>query len=309
MYNNLTDCFDEIGSNFRGHVLVIECNKRETGAGKPFVSMRVTDGTKQIDTVRWNSETEYPVGQVILLTGASGEYNGQEQLTVKGAQYAPEVDRTQFAITLSTKSYDECLMFIDKIQCTRLRVPIRATFEENKDRLLLAAGAVKMHHNYAGGYLDHIHEVTRYAYVIALDSKSDIYNKIDLDVLIASALMHDFGKLVAYRVDEVTGVVQPDANYYSTDHIIDTCAFLRELLEGYEHYDQIEHCVISHHGNLEWGALKQPSSIEAYILHTADMLSSQLESMLSAFDKQANEFGWTTGKVFPFNRYIFIGNK
>lgn len=144
--------------------------------------------------------------------------------------------------------------------------------------------AIKFHHAYEGGLLEHTLEVTEYALCIA---KAFPFAKVDRDVLITAALWHDWGKTLEYQIEDWTSngkdiphlIRNKDAtgfNVWTRDHEA-TTHLATSAIEFSKHCDNpaVVHCILSHHGRKDWGAIEEPRTVEALILHQADMLSAK----------------------------------
>lgn len=135
------------------------------------------------------------------------------------------------------------------------------------------------HHCWNGGLAEHTFEVLQNA-VAMVDAKSD------LDIVVAAALFHDYMKVRSYDRHEY---VVKDQNFLSPGwvgndykkkiyHIAGSYAewvkIAEEALVEQETIDAVGHCILAHHGRPEWGSPVVPQTREAYILHSADMLSA-----------------------------------
>lgn len=153
--------------------------------------------------------------------------------------------------------------------------------------------AISMHHAYEGGLLAHTIEVTEIALKIA-----DQFPQVNRDVLIAAALWHDFGKVFEYRVTtgppislnevpkgmllwERTDIATSGwvRNPHARHHILTSAQefVVAARKHGVDRHieDAVVHCILAHHGPVkEWGSPEAPRTIEALILHQADMLSA-----------------------------------
>jgi 3'-5' exoribonuclease len=156
----------------------------------------------------------------------------------------------------------------------------------NDTRFLHWPAAISMHHAYEGGLLAHTVEVAETALHIA-----DRFPQVSRDVLIAAALWHDYGKIFEYGLvplysardsrtrhlpfGDEAWVIDPNA----MSHILSSAIhFVRAaVVYGVDEdtIDQVVHCIHAHHGPVkEWGSPEAPRTIEALILHQADMLSA-----------------------------------
>ena len=125
------------------------------------------------------------------------------------------------------------------------------------------------HHAYEGGLAAHTLEVTNYAAGIA-----NVVANVDMDVLMTAALWHDFHKISEYSDDSA------DAGYRDTiGHICGSAIEFRHWSHAHGvdrvTFRKVAHCILAHHGPVrEWGSPVAPQTIEAMILHQADMLSA-----------------------------------
>lgn len=142
----------------------------------------------------------------------------------------------------------------------------------NNPSFQIKPGSKSHHHNYPTGLLEHTLDVTRRCWYMAGDT-------IDFDVLITSAVWHDFHKIYEYEWNEKDKCVIGLSYRYYIGHVVgSTIEFLREsyLLSVPEDIVRpITHCMLAHHGRTEWRSPVEPQTPEAWILHSADMLSCQ----------------------------------
>ena len=142
---------------------------------------------------------------------------------------------------------------------------------DHKDFRVWPASVTK-HHCYEGGLLVHTAEVLVYS----LRSSEGL--RVDRDVLATAALFHDFAKIYDYaRVD---GVWRETPYRHLVRHVAGSHAHFVNTVgkSGLLTPDQVlnvEHCILSHHGQTQWGSPVEPSTIEATLLHNADMLSAR----------------------------------
>lgn len=129
------------------------------------------------------------------------------------------------------------------------------------------------HHRYKGGLMVHTAEVLEIA--IQMAASTSIYEKVNINVLIPAVIFHDSMKVREY---DSKGTKCPYANLIG--HISGS---YQNWVSTISHYngmdqnliDQVGHCILAHHGRMEWGSIIEPQTAEAYILHYADMLSAK----------------------------------
>jgi 3'-5' exoribonuclease len=136
--------------------------------------------------------------------------------------------------------------------------------------------ALTYHHCYEGGLAVHTLEVLEYALAAA---KALPLNDDDMDVLITAAIWHDYMKIREYVRGEA-GAFESDRGYYGViGHIAGSAIEFSKTARFYavppEIEERIVHCLLSHHGRREWGSPVEPQTVEALLLHQADMLSAK----------------------------------
>lgn len=129
-------------------------------------------------------------------------------------------------------------------------------------------GGSTRHHAYPAGLAQHTAEVLEYCLFMAVGRFNAPVNR---EVLITAAIFHDCMKVRDY---EVGGDYREKIR-----HVAGSFAFWVKTAEdlgiAQETIDQVGHCILAHHGRQEWGSPVEPQTIEAFILHSADMLSMQ----------------------------------
>ncbi len=139
-------------------------------------------------------------------------------------------------------------------------------------------GSQSYHHAYLGGLLEHTVSVARLCRSVA-----ETYPGVDADLLVTAALLHDIGK-----VDELTAEVSieyTDAGRL-LGHVVLGTTRIRTAVQRCPSVDadlavRLQHAVLSHHGELEWGSPKKPSTLEALLLHHADNLDAKAAGFTS----------------------------
>ena len=181
--------------------------------------------------------------------------------------------------TMNTVSTDRLRSLIDSIHSQPLRETCRTLLTDAA--FLKAPAAAKMHHAYTGGLVAHTVEVAEIALRMAVSLKGGILPEVNHDILLTAALWHDYCKIHEYT--EVNGEWIHSTDNYNRriGHITGSVlAFLVRAEAGCNNItqptlDAITHAMLAHHGPVrEWGSPVAPQTIEALILHQADMLSA-----------------------------------
>ena len=168
-----------------------------------------------------------------------------------------------------------------------------------KERIRLHPAAKSVHHNFVGGYLEHVTSVTRLAEYLAGQ-----YSPVNRDLVGAAALLHDIGKL--WELNPMP------AGDYSTEgqllgHIMIGYDKIRDEAAKISGFPQellleLEHIILSHHGELEFGSPKVPMTLEAMIIHLADNTDAKMETFTEILESSKDNNGW-----LGFNR-LFDSN-
>lgn len=149
--------------------------------------------------------------------------------------------------------------------------------ELSKDKkFLICPASIDKHHNYEGGLVRHTLEVMKICKSMVETSdkyRADRQMKIlNLDTILISALLHDYGKTSTYS--KIDGEWHKTYDYTKSLHIYKSIEKAKQLLNGSNVSQDVVYCIGSHHGRLDYGALWEPKTPEAWVLHLADMSSA-----------------------------------
>jgi 3'-5' exoribonuclease len=174
--------------------------------------------------------------------------------------------------------------------------------DEELARMYRTAPAAKhVHHAYLGGLLEHALSVCRLCHLTSLH-----YGNVDPDLLLAGAILHDIGKVAELTYERSFG--------YSSEgqllgHIVIGLRLLHEKIRQVPDFPPklqilVEHLIVSHHGELEYGSPKVPLFAEAMLLHHLDNLDSKMECIRGLEEKDRHIDGCWTGYSPSLDRAI-----
>ena len=282
----------------------------KTGSNrKAYLDMTLGDNSGEIVAKKWNIADEeydtlnkYKVGDIIKVRAEVKEWNQMQQLIISRIRCSgPDdgLDITDFIKAAPEDPeymYDFIMKAVDTIGDPQLKELCRRNMEGNKERLMYYPAASKNHHAEKSGLLWHIKRML--ASGIAL---CGVYTDLDPDLVITGVVLHDIEKLNEIRSDE-----QGISDGYSFEgmmlgHIVQGVrvldAQMREMGFPEEKMIMIEHMILSHHYEPEYGSPKKPLFPEAELLHYLDMIDSKMYDMQDAIDKtEPGEFSqrvWT----------------
>lgn len=261
-------------------VLILAVTERETKNGKPYVVFQVTDGEKTVDVKKWDCrsvEYEAAVQRVLSMNIKASMYGSEITYDTDKAVASythPATDFIQKVPEDITAMLSDVKTRIGTVKDAALREMMQAVLADYKEKLSYWAAAVSVHHALYGGLLYHMYRMGKNA-----DTQCTIYPDLNRDLLLCGAYLHDIGKLMELETSPL-GAVE-----YTTDGNLLGHAYLgMELVEIYGQKHQVDpqiilqlkHMIASHHGNLEWGAVTTPKTIEAQMLHFLDMIDSKM---------------------------------
>ena len=295
------------GNKFSGVYLCKQKQILKTKAGKTYYSLILQDKTGQVDGKVWEltaAIAEFDSMDFIACEGIVTSFQGKLQINLNRIRVAEEgeYDPSDY-IPCSDKDRDEMMKeissFVGSVNNSHLKTLLKKYFEEDEEFIkafTTHSAAKSVHHSFMGGLLEHTLAVTRICNLFAAQ-----YPRINRDLLITASLLHDMGK-VYELTDFPENDYADDGNlmghiYIGARKIENTC----EEIPGFPDKlrSELIHCILSHHGKLEYGSPKTPSLIEALALHMADNSDAKLQTMSEALKEAKDEMGW-----LGFNRFL-----
>ncbi len=270
---------------FSGLLLVRSAQVQTAKNGKPFLVLSLVDKTGGIQGKIWDWTGEPPAAGTVLEISATGdEYNGHLQLRVQSLKpaagdpadfvpAAPETPESMFAEISATA---------DELRDESLRKIVRQLLDWALEANLMAAPAAKtMHHATRGGLLHHTVTMLRAAKALA-----EVYRFLDKDLLYAGVIAHDLAKLDEMAVDSLGLVSDYTRDGRLVGHIVRGVANVEKAAAvtgaSRERATLLQHLVLSHHGDAEFGSPVPPKCPEALVLSAVDRMDAKLFQMHDA---------------------------
>ena len=276
------------GNRMSGVYLCKHKQSAVTKNGKQYENVILQDRTGTIDAKIWDPNSmgidEFEALDYVDISGDITVFNGALQVSIKRARKAGEGEYNP-ADYLPTSRYDidtmyqELLSWIGTVKNQYLSAILTYYFiqdQETVKRFRMSSAAKSVHHGFVGGLLEHTLSVTRFC-----DFMAKSYGILNRDLLITAAILHDIGK-----TKELSLFPQND---YTDDgqllgHIMIGAEMVHDAaqkIEGFpmELENQLKHCILAHHGELEYGSPKKPALAEAMALNYADNTDAKLETM------------------------------
>ena len=282
--------------------LVTSKQVKSKKSGEPYLDLMLADRTGHISAKMWDNvgevESTFAQDAVLKIKGVVNKYNGRWQLTIHKLRKMDEseIDFSDF-LPKTDKDVDQLwkdlAAFVASITHPNLRQLLEAFMADPKIEFGYknAPAAKTLHHAFIGGLLDHVLSLFRSCDLVLRN-----YPMVNRDLVLTGAFLHDIGKIYELSYSRSFG--------YTTDgqllgHMIIELEMLHEkirLVPGFpnELKTLVEHLIISHHGQYEFGSPKLPMFPEALLLHYMDDLDSKMESMRANFEKESEtESPWT----------------
>lgn len=291
------------GDNLSDIYLCKFCQQAVTRNGKPYLNIILQDRTGTLDAKVWepNSQgiSDFDTLDYIEVVGEVSRYQGALQASLKRVRKAAENEYVT-SDYLPVSKFDNEAMYktvmdvIDTVKNEHLNKLLKKVFVEDEKlskNFRRSSAAKSIHHGFVGGLMQHTLAVTR---LCKFYTKA--YPVLNHDLLITSALLHDIGK-----TSELSDFPQND---YTDDgqllgHIVIGAQIIHDKAREIDGFPEkllreLTHCILAHHGELEFGSPKKPALMEAMALNLADNTDAKLETFTEILEntKPENSEGW-----------------
>ena len=282
----------------------------ETRNGKPYDNLILQDKTGTLDGKVWDPNShgisDYDEKDFIDVYGEVISYNGNLQLNIKQLRVAGE-DEYNAADYMPTSEksvdgmYAELLGYVSQVENPYLQQILQYYFVKDEDfiKSFKAHSAAKsVHHGFAGGLLEHTLSVVKLCeyYVGA-------YPILNKDLLFTAAICHDIGK-----TKELSTFPEND---YTDDgqllgHIVIGTEMMSDAIREIPDFppklaSELKHCILAHHGELEFGSPKKPALAEALALNFADNTDAKMQTLIEIFKEKDTKEWLGFNRLFDSN--------
>ena len=280
------------------------CRKKQellTKAGKPYFSLTLQDKTGSLDGKVWNVGSggieEFSSMDYINVSGRVTSFQGNLQLNIDRVRKCSEEEYNPGDYMPCTKKdvqemYQELTGYIATIKEPHLKALVENFFvkdEEFKKNFQRHSAAKTVHHGFIGGLLEHTLGVTKMC-----DYFAKAYPIINRDLLIAAALFHDMGKLLelsSFPENDYTDEGQLLGHIYMGARIVENAAAkITDFPECLKR--ELVHCILAHHGELEYGSPKKPALVEAFALNFADNADAKFQTLIEIMSGDEENLEW-----------------
>lgn len=287
--------------NVVDHYLCAQKQVLKTRAGKTYYSIRLQDKTGTLDSKIWDLNDgigHFETGDYVKIDGSVVTFQGGLQVNIRRIRKSQEgeYDPKDYVPTSKydvDEMYSEFLGYIDKVEDPYVKQLCEAFFVDDTalaKRFKEHGAAKTVHHNFFGGLLEHTLGIVKIC-----DFLADQYPQVNRDILFAGAFFHDIGK-----TEELTEL--PIVDYTDEGqllgHIMIGVQWINEKVNQIEGFpkplaNMIKHCIIAHHGELEYGSPKKPAILEAALLHYADNIDAKVMTFTTILNQTEPEDDWS----------------
>lgn len=288
------------GSAVKDVYLCKQKNAATTKNGKEYYNVILQDKTGCVDAKVWEPNSfgiaDFNAHDYVFINGDVTSFNGALQVNIKQARVADEGDydpKDYFPVSSKNveEMFAELLGIIGTIQNPSLKELLDAFFV--KDEAFVKAfkqstAAKTVHHGFIGGLLEHTLSVTKLC-----DYYCKTYPVLKRDLLLTAAICHDIGK-----VREIS--LFPENDYTDEGnllgHIVMGTEMVTDKMREIPNFpktlgNELKHCIVAHHGKLEFGSPKTPALMEAVALNYADDTDAKLE-MFTELVNRTDTYEW-----------------
>ena len=291
------------GESLDGALLLVEATTREKRDGSTYLSAKLQDRSGTIDAVAWDVAhlrlDELVAPCVVRVRGQVTAWRDKVQVKLD-AMARHEASHEEMLALVPASAFDPARLMADvraHLDAVLVEEPLRrlvfAILEhpEVAPRLVMTPAASHNHHAYRSGLIEHVLSMLRLSGRIAEHYDAYYPGRLHRGLLAAGVVLHDVGKVWELEGEYTTS--------YSTEgrllgHIFMAASFVdrvaRELGDiPAALVTEVQHLILSHHGELEYGSPRRPKTLEAMILHYIDLMDARMNEWTAAMDQP----GWS----------------
>jgi 3'-5' exoribonuclease len=283
---------------------------RQKKTGEPYLSLLLGDCTGQVDAKMWDNVDQvietFDRDDFVKVKGMVQIFQNRPQITIHNVRKmdASEIEPADYFPSSRRdlgEMWTELRATVAAIGNPHLKALVEALLDDEDvaRRYRRAPAAKQIHHAYLGGLLEHVLSLCALARAVAAH-----YPNIDYDLLLTGVVLHDVGKI--YELNYERGFSYSDDGQL-LGHITIALGMVADKLRGLPDFPPrlrtlVEHMILSHHGQLEFGSPKVPQFPEALLLHYLDDMDSKMECMRALIENDRQADGSFTAWSAPLER-------
>ena len=282
-----------------------------------YLDFNLGDATGEINAKLWecNEELENTFKQntLVKIRGSVNEWRGKLQLKIEMIRLAEESDQVKISDYVAVapyspeKMYDDVLNYLSKIKNVDIQNIVTNILSENEEKLMHYPAAKSNHHSIRAGLLFHITTMLK-----AGEKLSEIYTFLNTDLLYAGIILHDIAKIYEMDASELGIVSEYTVEGQLLGHIVQGVKMIEtaslQVKADREVAMLLQHMVLAHHYEAEYGSPKKPMIPEAEMLHHLDIIDARMYDMNKALgDTVEGKFSeriWSLDNLSVYKSFI-----
>ncbi len=302
----------QIGDSFTGFYILKGIRNMLTNSGKPYLSCSLCDASATVEAKVWDYAG--PIGpgeesQVAKVQGKLQEFKGAPQIKVERIRMATPQDSYDLAELVPVApidreaAYQRIVQTVQAFSDADYRAVCLEILNRHGEGLKNVPAAKSVHHSFVGGLLMHTSYMMETAGFLAR-----LYRAvIDRELLLAGTLLHDIAKLEEFVVSELGIVTEYSTKGQLLGHLVmgaqEVSEVCRQLQVPEEKSMLLQHLLLSHHGQPEFGAAVAPMCAEAELLTYIDNIDAKMEIYRENLEK--TDPGTFSQRIFALEKRIY----
>ena len=301
-----------VGDDVEGFYILKAAYPKTTAAGKPFLSATLSDRTGTIEIKVWDYAgpiSSANEGEVVKIRGTVGEFRGTPQITVEKIRLAEGNDTYDVSALVPVAPIDvdvtmaEVERLIRSISDPDYQKICSVMLTRHKEALMTIPAAKSVHHGFLSGLLMHTANMMKTA-----DFLAGLYaDVIDRGLLLAGTFLHDFAKEREFTFSKLGLVTEYSIKGQLLGHLVmgaqEVAAVAAELGIPEDKSILLQHMILSHHGEPEFGAAVRPICAESELLSQIDMVDSRMEIYRETL--AGLQVGEVSNRIFALDKRVF----
>lgn len=298
-----------------GFLMIKSAEKKVSAKGMTYLDLMLCDKESEISAKLWDYKEEvqgmFEAGNIVKIRGTVSPYNGVDQLRIERIRKVVPTDNVDPADFVPSadiggeEMFSELIRIAEGFKDEEIKAVVLSIYNDYKEKLLYWPAAFRLHHAIRGGLLYHTLSIVRLA-----QSVCKVYPSVDSDLLIAGAMLHDIAKTDEFVVND-----SGTASGYSLEgnligHLAKGAMIIEKTAEKLNISENVklllQHMVLSHHGEPEFGAAVKPMFLEAELLSELDLMDARIYELTEAIGNAAE--GEYTNKMWALDNRKFYNH-
>ena len=285
--------FKEIGGAglVEGFAIIKQCDKKTTKNGNAYLDIVLSDKEGEVSAKLWDytevSHGKYEADMFVKVRGTLVKYSGNDQLKIERIRPVTDSDNVDISDYVKSADYsgEDMMNFlvstVSAFKNEELKEIVLYLLSENKEKLLYFPAAYRLHHAIRCGLLMHTASIVRLC-----DGVCRVYPFVNRELLVSGAILHDIAKITEFEVRD-SGL----ASGYTVEgnligHLVKGAMMVEKAAEKLSIDKELslllQHMVLSHHGEPDFGAAVRPQFLEAELLSELDLMDARVYEIMSA---------------------------